>query len=367
MGYIKDRSKSFDSLLFVRALPNEYLVRVGGNKLGVKLGGSALRLFRKHLKVPASAEVTTFNLECSTSNYLGVDVSGYVAWRIDPKNVETAIRSLDFFNRDNPLDKTAGLITDMANDAVRRSIAEIKIDETLKSSDSLKASIEKILENVSKWGLLIDTVGINKIYIKSENVYNELQSEERNKINVVARLSDQETETRVQQGDLEQKKKMQIHESELLEIKIKEETKHKKMEQEAELERIKIAKEMERQKIELSRNIETERFTYEKERLEHDKQLTELKNLIENLTLDIKERKRLVEGGLTDRELAELIADRLETISSIYGNSNLTVFGDKTDAMGTILAPVQALSDLIKGFLGTSKNNDTNESIADEK
>jgi regulator of protease activity HflC (stomatin/prohibitin superfamily) len=176
MAYISEREKTFDSIWFVRALPNEYLVKVGKERLSISLGGTAFRPFTRHLKVPASSEITEFELECSTSNYLGVIVNGFVSWKIDPDRVETAIRSLDFYNLENPLEKTSGIIRDLARDAVRRSVAELAVNDILTSGDRLKSSIETILSDVSKLGLRIDSIGIRKIFIKSETVYNQLQA-----------------------------------------------------------------------------------------------------------------------------------------------------------------------------------------------
>ena len=65
---------------------------------------------------------------------------------------------------------------------------------------------------------------------------------------------------------------------------------------------------------------------------------------------------RIVEGGLTDRELTELITEKLSDISSMYKEANLTVIGDKADAMSSIIAPVQAITGLIKGFINSSKD-----------
>lgn len=359
MEYIKDRSKSFDSPLFVRALPNEYLIRVGKKKLSIVQGGSSFRLFRKHLKVPASAEITQFELECSTSNYLGVIVRGYVAWKINPADVEKAIKSLDFYNVDNPLAKTSDLIRDMANDAVRRSIAEIKVSEILKSSDRLKDSIERILENVSKWGLLIETIGIYKIFIKSESVYNELQAEERNKIRLASELSNQKTRTDIEHGELEQEKGLQKQKSELLKIKIAEETRHKEMVQEAELSELKLKNEKERETLELSKNLESERFNFERERLGNLKEITGLESEIKERKLLLLERKREITGSLNDRELAALIIEKLEDLGSLYKESNLTVIGDKMETAGSLLAPIESITTFLKSYLKDNRKGST--------
>ncbi len=355
MSYITARERTFDSFFFVRALPNEYLVLVGRRKLQYSLGGTALRTFRRHLKVPASAEITSFELECSTSNYLGVIVSGYVAWRIDPVNVEIAIRSLDFYNTENPLDKTSGLIRDMAKDAVRRSIAEIKIDEILKSGDRLKASIEGILKDVEKWGLIVDTIGVNRIFIKSENVYNDLQMHDRDKLRLISETSNQETTSKIRQNKLEQERDIRIGESLLKETEIREGLKQKKMFEEAEMEKMRLFKEKEKEELRLSQELEEARYNYQKERIEHDDYLQGIRYGIEMKNLDIAERKRQVEGGLSDRELAELMAEKLENISGMFSKSNLTVLGNSAEAMGSILAPIQMAGELIKDMLNKSR------------
>lgn len=352
------KTKNFNSLLFVRSLPNEYLVRIGKSKLKVLRGGSAFRWFRRFLKIPASAEIKTFELECSTMNYLGVIVRGYVAWRIDLDNVELALRSLNLSNIESPLEKTSEIIADMAQDAVRRSIAEIKVDEILQSSDKLKESIESILKDVSRWGLLVDTIGIDKIFIKSENVYNDLQAEDRSKLQIISKLSYQEADSRVRHGEIEKKKELTKRESELEEIKIKEKIKTQSLEQESEVEAIKLEKDKEQWEINLSQKNEASRYEYQKERILHDKELQQYRYEIDLKNIDIIEKRRKAESGLTDRELAELIADRLETISAIYKNSNLTIIGDSTESLQSLVAPIQILSNTIKDFLKTGNSED---------
>jgi hypothetical protein len=369
VAYISDREKSFDSPLFVRALPNEYLVKVGREKLNISLGGTAFRPFTRHLKVPASSEITEFELECSTSNYLGVVVNGFVSWKIDPEHVETAIRSLDFYNIENPLEKTSGIIRDLARDAVRRSIAEIAVNDILTSGDQLKNSIGEILSDISKWGLLIESIGIRKIYIKSETVYNQLQAGERNEIRLKSQLSTQETEYQISQGQSEQQKKKQIQESELLEIKIREEIRQREMKQNAELARMRLEKQKEQEELALKRELELESFEGKLDELQHKRVLDAIRNDLAMKNLKVRERSRIVEGGLTDRELSEVVLQNLGNIGKMYRSSNITVFGDGKDAMASLIPPIKTISSLIRSAINGDKEpqaSDEEQDFADD-
>lgn len=374
-------NKSHDSLFFVRALPNEYLVTLGKEKSDIVLGGTDFRLFKRHLKIPASAEVTSFEIECSSSNYLGVIVEGYVTWRINPKDVDKALKSLDLYDEVNPLSKPSSLICDMAKDAVRRSIAEIKVDDILRSSEKLKLSIEKILEDVSKWGLLVDTIGINRIFIKSENVFNDLQAEDRNKLKLVSEMSSQSTANQIEHDKIEHEKKLQKYNSELKEIEIKEQIKNEqlldeaaldklRLEQEKKLKKIeyeieiisqeknreievyKLEKENEKQRCEILNEMESARFEYQKKRLLNDIQLKEKSYEIEMKNLDIAERKKAVEGNLSDRQLIELLFENMVEINKIFRNANLNVFGSQEDAMSALAVPFKTIIDIGKQILG---------------
>jgi hypothetical protein len=373
-------SNSKDSLFFVRALPNEYLVTMGKKKLEFKLGGIDFKLFKKHLKIPASAEVTSFEIECSTSNYLGVIVEGYVAWRIDPNNVDKALKGLDLYDENNPLFKTSTLICDMAKDAVRRSIAEIRVDDILRSSENLKESIEKILEDVSKWGLIVDTIGINKIYIKSENVFNDLQAEDRNGLKLISEMSSQSTENKIEQDKIEHKKTLQKYNSELKEIEIKEQIKQEQLldeaehdkrrlnqekkkkeieyqmeinfkEKESEIEKYRLEKENEKKQTEILDELESARYEYQKKRLLNDIELKEKSVEIEMKNLNLAERNKMIEGNLSDRQLIELLLDRMSEINKIFDGTNLNVFGSQNDAISSLVAPFKTIMELGKQII----------------
>lgn len=358
------------------------------------LGGTAFRLFRRFLKVPASAEVTNFEIECSTNDYLAVIVKGYVAWRINPHEVNKAIRSLDFYNIQNPLKKTSDLIADMTKDAVRRSIAEISISNILKSSEQLKKSIEGILKDVATWGLVVDTIGINKIFIKSENVYNNLQSAHRDQLRLQAELSSQQTESHIEQSQLEHEKERKVRESdlqetdtreklkqkqlteesqieemrmlkkkereeltlssELRETEIREKLKQKQMLQQSELEEMRMLKQKEREEISLAQEIESSRYDCEKARMLHDQELQAIRISMDMKNLDVQERRRTVESGLTDREFAELITQKLAGLGSLYKSSNITVIGSEKEAMSSMLAPLHATIEFVKSLLSSS-------------
>jgi hypothetical protein len=345
-----ERRVSFDSLFYVRALPNEYLVEIGAGETRIMLGGTVFSPFNRFVKIPASAEITGFELECSTSNYIGIIVSGYVAWRIDPANAERAVKCLDLYDADRPLAKTAALIRDMARDAVRRTIAGIKVDQILTSSDNLKAGIEEILRDVAKWGLLVDSIGINRIFIKSEKVFDDLQKEDRNRLKLISDLSTQEMESKTAQNALEHEKALAVSQSDLKEIRLREEIRQQKLTEEALMNKARMTKEREKEEIRLAAEIEEARYAYQKDRVVHDKDLQENTCQMELRKLDVEERRRQIAGAVTDREMTELVMSKAEAIAAPFKDSRLTVLGGNDDVSRSLLAPLTAVMELVRSL-----------------
>jgi len=349
-------SRSYDSPFWIRALPNQYLVEIGLKVPRITLGGRAFRPFRQYLKLPASAEITNFEVECSTSNYIGTIVAGYVAWRIDPGRADLAIRSLDFYNISKPLAKTSSLICDMAKDAVRRTIAEIKVDQILASSEKLKAGIEGILKDVSKWGLIVDSIGINRIFIKSENVFDDLQKEDRNRLRLIAEMSSQDTQSKVSQNSIEAQKVLAVGQSSLKETQLHEEAKQQKLIEEARLLKTRLEKEREREEIRLSQENEAARYEYQDLRLDHDKKLQELSCDIELKKLDVAERRRTAEGGMTDREMTSLVMSKIDHIVAPFKESRLTIVGGAEETFKGLFGPLTAITQVVKSLLEPKAN-----------
>jgi hypothetical protein len=346
---------NFDDVLFIRALPDEYLVRVGRKKLDVELGGTAFRLFGRYLKIPASAETTTFRLECSSKNYMGIIVEGYVVWRIAPDEVEKAVRCLDFYDKDNPLFRTGSMLGAMAIDAVRRSVAQLDVQEILNASEILLGSIKKKLEDVNKWGLLIDTLGINRIYIKSDKIFSDLQAEDRNKLRQTAETSVIETEHNIDKEKLTVQKEKAILQSEVAETEFREKAKQERNKQEFEIEQSKLEAAKKEEKIKVDTEVEQKSYEYFKMKLANDVELQQTRVKIDMENLKVEQEKKEVEGYISDRQIHYNLVDKLKELGNMYKNANLTVFSSKEDA--SFFGPVLQLVEMVKGFVPDKKEH----------
>lgn len=187
---IRDKSEDFDSLFFVRALPNEYLVEIGRKRARPVLGGKRFRLFRRFLKIPASVQVIKFSVNNHSKNYQGIQVEGYACWRIDPGRVEHAVTALDFYNAFDPMHKTSEDLRTICTEAIRHIVANLDIEEALKNKNEIARQLKTHLGDIERrWAILFDQVGIEHIQILSDKVFADLQAKERDKLRLDAALS----------------------------------------------------------------------------------------------------------------------------------------------------------------------------------
>ena len=180
--YIMKRKK-LSGVFFETALPNEYLVEVGKRTVKPVLGGRRFRLFKKFLRVPGAVETLYFSTDNANLNYQGIGVDGYASWRIDPEHPERAIATLDFFDDDNPMRDTNEKLKTICVEAVRHVIANMTIDDALKKKDEIGDNLKEQLRKFEdRWGILFDQVGIEKVRIMSEKLFEDLQSEYRDEL-----------------------------------------------------------------------------------------------------------------------------------------------------------------------------------------
>lgn len=180
--YISNRRK-LSGVLFETALPNEYLVQVGRKVVKPVLGGRRFRLFKKFLRVPGTVETLYFQTDNANMNYQGIGVEGYASWRVDPEHPEVAISTLDFFDENNPMRDTNGKLTTICVEAVRHVIANMSIDDALKKKDEIGNNLKEQLKKFEeRWGIVFDQVGIEKVTIMSEKLFEDLQSEFRDRL-----------------------------------------------------------------------------------------------------------------------------------------------------------------------------------------
>ena len=175
-----ERRKKLSGFLFETALPNEYLVEVGVRDVKPTLGGRRFSLFKRFLRVPASVQTLTFVTDNANVDYQGIGIEGYASWRIDPEHPEVAIKTLDFFDPNDPMARTNSELVKICVEAVRHVISNMGIDDALKKKDEIAEDLLRQLREIErKWGILFDQVGIEKVRIMSDRLFEQLQAQYR--------------------------------------------------------------------------------------------------------------------------------------------------------------------------------------------
>lgn len=231
----KKKKRNYSGVFFERALPNEYLVVVGKKKIKSVLGGKKFRWFNKFIHVPAYVQRLKFLTDNANIHYQGIEIQGYASWRIDPKNPEKSLSTLDFFNEIDPMAKTNEELKTICIEAVRHVIANMTIDDALKKKDDIADRLFVQLKEIEdKWGIVFDQVGIEQVRIMSDTLFQDLQSEFRSKLRLNAEISAIETDREVSRRKIETEEKNakeQLESNEKLDlIKIESDTKIKKKE-----------------------------------------------------------------------------------------------------------------------------------------
>jgi len=343
-----------DSFFLIRAMPNEYLVNVGEKEIKPLLGGSAFKLFRRFIKIPAYTTTTEFELECSSRNFFGVRIKGYIVWRLDPHKIRTAINCLNFRYSENKEDsesqnimmQTSYMLSDMAKDAVRQVVAEVNIEDILTTREKMNQNILEKLQIVSQWGLIVDTTGIDSIYIISESVYGDLQAHDRYVLRTHAKRSEQESALKVEQYDFEVKKEQAEMQSQLREHEVKEEIKINNLNNELELEKIRAEEDRKNQELIIKKSVEKERYEYHQAKLNNDQKLQNTRMKIDFENLKYLEEKKKVDNYVGERKMLDDILLNIGKLSSIYQKSNIHIFSG--DDSNSLLKPLAEIINLIK-------------------
>jgi hypothetical protein len=132
------------------------------------------------MRVPASVQTIYFETDNANMDYQGIGIEGYAAWRIDPAAPETAIKTLDFFDADDPTARTNDELRTICVEAVRHVIANMSIDDALKKKDEIAQDLLVQLRAIEKkWGIIFDQVGIEKVRIMSATLFQQMQSQYR--------------------------------------------------------------------------------------------------------------------------------------------------------------------------------------------
>jgi hypothetical protein len=352
-AYIKKRER-LSGVLFETALPNEYLVEVGRRVVRPVLGGRRFRLFKKFLRVPGTVETLYFTTDNANLNYQGIGVDGYASWRIDPEHPEVAISTLDFFDEDDPMKNTNEKLRTICVEAVRHVIANMTIDDALKKKDEIGQNLKEQLRKFEdRWGILFDQVGIEKVRIMSEKLFEDLQSEFRDELRLnVARtriqtdsqIAGEENTTRerteTERMDTERKLKL-LHSENQATIKRNELEKGQEVSEQERLineDRFRKDAEFKREQQETDyrtqmqeQQLQTELQELQQRVLSSELEIQSLRSQIAEQKLGPERTKRLIDQLHTSEQLSHELIESLPRIYEALSIDNYSILNSGSD------------------------------------
>ena len=367
---LSNTRKKTSSFLFENALPNEYLVVIGKKNVKPILGGKIFKLGKKFLRVPANVQKLKFITDNANMDYQGIGIEGYATWRINPKDPLIAIKTLDFFDEDDPMAITNEHLTTICVEAVRHVIANMSIENALKNKDAIAENLKSQLNEIEqKWGILFDQVGIEKVRIMSNTLFKDLQSEYRNKLHLESSKTQIATNREIakQKNEIHEKNELErIRTSQIIELQDIEKSKHlniKKLEDKRELAIKERTTKEEDFRKEIEFDTEKKQKTHELQKLGNELDIemieTETKvynakielqkqmQLLEKMNIEIDELKRKLAQTYTHEELNNTFINKLPEIFEAVKIDNYSVMN--SDSGNNSTSPVtQMLNEIIQ-------------------
>ncbi len=368
--YVKKRKK-LTGMLFEIALPNEYLVEVGRKSVKPVLGGKRLRLFKKFIRVPASVQTLYFSTDNANIDYQGIGIDGYANWRIDPQSPDVAIKTLDFFDENDPMERTNDELKTICVEAVRHVISNMSIDDALKKKDEIAERLKLQLKEIEgKWGILFDQVGIAKVRIMSDKLFQDLQSKFRNSLRLEVEKKKLETDREIAHEQNEMHEKTETEKLETarrlditkvegessvkamsLDEKYKLDLKSREMEEETYRKDASFKAEKENKEHELaklSKELETRLLEIEREVASKQKLLEEVKNEIARAQLAIEALRRANEQTFSGEILTSKFIEQLPGIFEAVKIDNYTVLAGGNGTVSPVTSFLSELFTLLK-------------------
>lgn len=224
---------------YVHVDPDEYVVHYrNGRIIHLGRGISFFALpYDTYLKVPGVIRNVNFCADQVTLERQGVRVQGLIAYRII--NFEEAYQSLDFKSKavqelptcaeniqndgykekndprvvflpqGDALAKTDYVLRQLAESVVRHEVSNRTLQEMIterkKVIDSMRA---KLLEVTAPWGLSIETIEFTEVWIRSREVFENLQAGFRNQLKLQAEQSTYDAKREIEQRRIETERQL---------------------------------------------------------------------------------------------------------------------------------------------------------------
>ncbi len=370
--YVKKRKK-LSGMFYATALPNEYLVTIGAKKIKPVLGGRKFRWFRKFLHVPASVQRLQFSTDNANVDYQGIGIDGYATWRINPEKPEIAIGTLDFFDDFDPMARTNNDLRTICVEAVRHVIANMSIDDALRKKDEIADNLMKQLQVVeSKWGIVFDQVGIEKVRIMSDKLFKDLQSSYRNQLRLNSEKIRISTDREIMRQQIEINEKNDLEKMsseqnvEMLKIENNNkrrdwelnekklfDDKQRSIQEDTYRKELKFKAEQEEKLFEfdsLANKLQKERLALEMEVLEGSLKKQQLSERLEKMQLEIVKLKKDIDTSFNSSYLTKDLIEQLPAIFSSIDIKNYSVMNNGANA-------AHPVSNILNELILTLKNN----------
>nr|HEX4313917.1 SPFH domain-containing protein [Kofleriaceae bacterium] len=201
---------------FVSAEPSEYLVCVRGGRVDMGRSGQGARVFKwpstQIAIVPTTLQRIEFTADQITRERVGVQVSGLAVFRIAEPLL--AYRVLDLSTADARA-QLATTMREMFVGAARRLIANLTLDDCL--SRRKEAIAAYLMDEIAPvvggsgrpddtttrgWGIVLDTIEIQRVEILSEQVFAHLQAPFRADLAARAELAELERKRTTEEAQL---------------------------------------------------------------------------------------------------------------------------------------------------------------------
>ncbi len=203
---------------FITAKPSEYLVCVQRGRINRKVSGQGARVFKWPWEsvaiIPTTLQRVEFVTDQVTRERVGVQVTGIAVYRIvEP---EIAFRVLNFSFGERASEKLQATLREMFIGAARRLVANLSLDECLmKRKEAIAAFLMREIAPVVSgrgaaedstdrgWGVVLDTIEIQDVKVKSTQVFTDLQAGFRAELATRAATAELEREREVAERQAE--------------------------------------------------------------------------------------------------------------------------------------------------------------------
>lgn len=295
---------------YIAAYPHEYLIHFRGGRLNTRTSGQGARCFKwpgdTVFVIPTSLKEIVFEANQMSADNVDVRIRGMAIYRIaQPLQIYT---QLNFSNRQQAEEKLARMIGDLCRSTAKWLVANMNLEECLRRrkeeiAAALKTEVIQIVSDPQKgWGVEIVTIDIQDVYIQDAQIFEAMQALFKSEKLRESQLSQLKTKQEIEIRRLQQELELAEHRKtkEIEEARIAAELKAEQLrlnqandkaqfaldqyrvEQNEAIAKYKLIQDLERQRQQLQLRAEDEAAKIEAQRLKQDLEIDALRRRMEN-------------------------------------------------------------------------------------